>query len=210
MRSRTLSGHEEGVVERAGRMIGGSVEGLEVVVLGLHLGPLGDLVAHADEDVLDLPLGLGDEVQAPQRRRPAGKGDVDAVALEAPQPVPRLPTAPSAPRQPSPAPRRMRLPTLPTSGLCSGRQFRDGPQQLYQVRLTAQEAHPRVHELGQVGGARDAGHTFGVDGPQIGTRHLRPVWDRLSRDGSSFQADNPSGHQAVDCHRHALDSRLSS
>ena len=53
---------EERVVKRAGRMIGGRVQGFEVVVLGLDFRPLGYLVAHADEDVLDLPLRLGDQV----------------------------------------------------------------------------------------------------------------------------------------------------
>ena len=38
------------------------VEGLEVVPVGLHLGPLGDLEAEADEHVLEPLPGLGDEV----------------------------------------------------------------------------------------------------------------------------------------------------
>jgi len=74
--------HEEGVVQRPGGVIGGRVEGLEVVVLGLDFRPLGYLVTHADEDVLDLPLRLGDEVQAPQRRRPARKRDIYPLALQ--------------------------------------------------------------------------------------------------------------------------------
>ena len=55
--------HVEGVPHAAGRMGGGHVEGLEVVPVGLDLGPLGHRVAHADEDVLQLAAGLVDEVE---------------------------------------------------------------------------------------------------------------------------------------------------
>ena len=55
-------------------MVGRRVEGLEVVVLGLDLGPVGDLVAHADEDVLDLPLGLGDQMEMAQGEGAARAG----------------------------------------------------------------------------------------------------------------------------------------
>ena len=65
---------EEGVVQRSGRMIRGGVQGLEIVVLGLNLRAVGDLVAHAGEDVLDLTLGLGDQMQMPQGRAPTRAG----------------------------------------------------------------------------------------------------------------------------------------
>jgi hypothetical protein len=42
---------EERVLHLAGRVIGREVERVEVVPLGLGLGPLGDLVAHRDEHV---------------------------------------------------------------------------------------------------------------------------------------------------------------
>ena len=73
---------EECVVQRPRRMVGGRVECLEVVVVGLDLGTLGHLVAHADEDVLYLAPRRGDQVQMAQGQRAAGQGDVDAVTFE--------------------------------------------------------------------------------------------------------------------------------
>src|SRR5205823_7399758 len=56
------------------------VQGVEVVVDGLDLGPLDDGEAEPEEDVLELAPGLGDEVQAADGlRRVAGERDVDAV-----------------------------------------------------------------------------------------------------------------------------------
>ena len=46
-------------------MVGGDVEGLEVVPVRLGLGALGHGESHADEDVLQLGLGLGHEVEVP-------------------------------------------------------------------------------------------------------------------------------------------------
>ena len=43
--------HEEGVLHLPGGMVGREVQRVEVVPLGLDLGSLGDLVAHADEHV---------------------------------------------------------------------------------------------------------------------------------------------------------------
>jgi hypothetical protein len=63
-------------------VVGGDVEGLEVVPVGLDLGALGDPVAEADEDVDDLVGGPGDRVDGPPRRHPAGEGDVDPLGLE--------------------------------------------------------------------------------------------------------------------------------
>ena len=155
VRSKHALRDEEGVVQRAGRMIGRRVEGLEVVVLGLDFRPLGDLVAHADEDVLDLPLGLGDEMQTSQRRRPAGKGDVDAVALQPVQPTPGSPAPPCAPPELISRALRMRLPTLPTSGLCSAGKLRDAAEKKHEIRLPAQKAHADGLERGEIGGGRD-------------------------------------------------------
>ena len=47
---------EEGVLHLPGRVVGVEVERVEVEPLGLDLGPLGDLPAHADEHVGDLLL----------------------------------------------------------------------------------------------------------------------------------------------------------
>ncbi len=51
--------HEEGVLHFAGRVVRLEVQGVEVEPLGLDLGALGDLPAHADEDVPDAVLQQG-------------------------------------------------------------------------------------------------------------------------------------------------------
>jgi hypothetical protein len=59
------------------------VERVEVVVDRLDLGPLGDLVAKADEDVLDLAPRLRDQVQAPDGgQRIGGQRDINTVLLQ--------------------------------------------------------------------------------------------------------------------------------
>ena len=52
----------ERVLHAARRVVGRHVERLEVVPVGLDLGPFGDLEAEADEHVLEPLPGLGDEV----------------------------------------------------------------------------------------------------------------------------------------------------
>ena len=55
----------ERVLHRARRVPGQDVERLEVVPVVLDLGTLRDAVAHAHEDVFELALHLGDEVEVP-------------------------------------------------------------------------------------------------------------------------------------------------
>ena len=54
-------------------------ERVEVVPGVGHLGALVDLEAHAEEDVLDLALHLGQEVQPPAPERLAGQRDVEGA-----------------------------------------------------------------------------------------------------------------------------------
>ena len=70
----------EGVLEHPRRVPGRVVERGEVVVVVLDLGPLDDLVAEADEDVLDLAPGAGQRMQVaePHGRRP-GQRHVDRL-----------------------------------------------------------------------------------------------------------------------------------
>jgi hypothetical protein len=51
---------------RPRRVPGGEVEAVEVVVGGLDLAAVDDLVAEAEEDGLDLPADLGDQVRCPR------------------------------------------------------------------------------------------------------------------------------------------------
>ncbi len=64
---------EEGVLHLARRVVGVEVQGVEVEPLGLDLGALGDLPAHADEQVGD-PLRTSARCgwRAPSGRRPVG------------------------------------------------------------------------------------------------------------------------------------------
>jgi len=78
----TLLDDPEGVVGGARGVARRRVERREVVIVELDLGTLGDAVAEADEDVLDLAHGLGDEVLVAGRERLAGQGDVDALVCQ--------------------------------------------------------------------------------------------------------------------------------
>ena len=62
----------EGVLHVAGRVVRRHVEGLEAVVVVLHLAAVVDLVAHGDEDVLELLAHRGQGV-APARGRGRGR-----------------------------------------------------------------------------------------------------------------------------------------
>ncbi len=64
-------------------MARGDVERLEVVPVGLGFRTLGHGEAHADEDVLELGLGLGDEVQVAGSGPGQHLGQVEALGLEA-------------------------------------------------------------------------------------------------------------------------------
>ena len=63
----------------AGDVALGHVQLVEDVLDGLDLVAVDDLVAEADEDVLDLPADLRDRVEPAARDALAGKRDVDAL-----------------------------------------------------------------------------------------------------------------------------------
>ena len=162
VRSSTSSDDEEGIVQRARRVIGGCVERLEVVVVGLDLGTLGDLVAHADEDVLDLAARRSDQVQVAQRERTTRQRDVDAVAFERPDQFVGLEL-----RQPR-LERRLEFSLDKVAELADDRSFvggelGDASQQDGQLGLAAQEAHSDVLERRRIDRAVDRAHARGVD-----------------------------------------------
>ena len=68
---------EERVLHLPRRVVGAEVQGVEVEPLGLELGPLGDLVAHRDEDVGDALLQGG--AAGAGRRAAAGEGSVTST-----------------------------------------------------------------------------------------------------------------------------------
>ena len=70
------------IVERvAGGMLGGDIEGDEVVPFVLDLGAVGDGKAHSGEYLQQLVYGLGDDVALADSRRQAGQGDVYELAM---------------------------------------------------------------------------------------------------------------------------------
>jgi hypothetical protein len=71
--------HEQGVLHLAGRVVGRDVERVEVVPLGLDLGPLGDLVPHRDEHVRQLVGDHRDRVPGAGRGPVGRQGDVDPL-----------------------------------------------------------------------------------------------------------------------------------
>src|SRR5918999_6349752 len=65
-------------------MLRRGVQRVEVVKGQLCLRSLRDSIAHADEDVDELPRRLREGMQGADRRRVAWKGDVDALSLTSP------------------------------------------------------------------------------------------------------------------------------
>ena len=68
---------------RPGRVDEREVEGIEVVVSRLDLAAVDDRIAEAEEDVLELPPDLRDQVQVATANRGARDRDVDALLGEA-------------------------------------------------------------------------------------------------------------------------------
>ena len=69
---------EEGVLGVAGRMVGGEVEGFEVVEVGLDLRAEIGAVAEVVEDLHDLVHGLEEGVGDAWRANGSGEGDVNS------------------------------------------------------------------------------------------------------------------------------------
>ena len=63
-------------------MLGGDVERLEVVIIGLHLGRLDDLEAHRLQDAQALLDDLGERVESAGRGGAAGQRDIHAFLRE--------------------------------------------------------------------------------------------------------------------------------
>ena len=71
---------KERVLGVARRMIGGEIERLEVVPVGLHLRAGIDRIAHLPKDVLHLLAHDGDRMEMTQAGLAAGEGDVEGLA----------------------------------------------------------------------------------------------------------------------------------
>ena len=131
------------------------VERVEVVVDGLHLGPLHHGEAETEEDVFELAHRARQHVQPADRlRRRAGQRHVDAVGPRGRARAPRRPTAPRAPRSAPPAPAAPRWRPCRPRPLSAGSQLGDAAQQLRQLGLAAEVAHAQLLERLAGGGLR--------------------------------------------------------
>ena len=74
--------HVEGILHRAGRMVGRDVQRLEVVPVVLDLRAFGDTEPEAREDLDGLALDDRERVEAAQPRRAPGQAHVEPVGLE--------------------------------------------------------------------------------------------------------------------------------
>src|SRR5690606_14324983 len=71
--------HVEGVVHGSRRMVGGNIEGFEIVIVVFDLRPFGDVVADTGEEGRDPRQGAGYRVQAALLQRPPRQGHIDGV-----------------------------------------------------------------------------------------------------------------------------------
>ena len=161
------------------------VERVEVVVDEVDLGTLDAREPEAEEDVLDLAPGLGDEVQSADRLgRLAGERDVDPVAGEARVELAGLELARALLDE-----LLERLAGLvggaPDGAALLGRQLGDAAQQVRQLGLAAEVADAELLERRARGGAGDGCLGLGAkrsdavedahDAPTLAVRGARPV-----------------------------------
>ena len=148
---------EEGRARRARRVPRVESELVEVVLGRLDLAVVADLVAEAEEGVLDLAPRLRDRVQVPERERVAGEGDVDDLLGERTVELRALELcAASLERALEPvADAVQRHPALAIADLA---------ESLRELALAAEVADARLLELGGGRGACDRALCLGFQG----------------------------------------------
>ena len=172
----------EGVELRARRMAGIARQRVEVLPDGCDLGPVPDLVAHAEEDVLDLAPDLRQQVQPPAANRVAGNRDVETGAggrlVDETQQI----LLPRRHRLLEPRPDAVQEhPALPVA---------HGAERLGELRLAAEVLDARVVELRFRQSLRDGAQRFGfIRGP---TSHRGETIQ-----GSSFTFDGADNEAPV-------------
>jgi hypothetical protein len=139
------------------------VERVEVVVHGLHLGPLGDIEAEADEHVLDLAPCPREQVQAPEVSRRVGRErHVDAVGAQTGVELGGGETLGTS------GDRLLETLTRPVGRLAGGRALLDGQlgdraQQIGQLGLAPEVPDAHVLQRGGVAGPADRCARLGLD-----------------------------------------------
>src|SRR5262249_11788770 len=126
------------------------VEGelVEVVLGGLDLAVVADLVAEAQERVLDLAPRLRDRVQVPERQLVARERDVDDVLGERAAELGAVELVPARVERSL----ECRLQRVERD---AGLAVSNAPQRLREIALAAEEADARLVELGRIGSGRD-------------------------------------------------------
>src|SRR5207244_9060763 len=151
---------EEGRARRARRMPRVEGELVEVVLRGLHLAVFADLVAQAEERVLDLAPRLRDRVEVPERELVAGPGDVDDILGEGTVELGSLELG-AAPFE------RFLQPVAEGVENHAALAVADGAQALGELAPAAEEADAGALELGEVLGPRDRALGLGFEGFRI-------------------------------------------
>ncbi len=145
-------------------MRGVVVQRVEVVVDELDLGSLVDLEPQAAEHILDLPPRRGQQVQVTDRcGRVPGQRDVRAVAREAVAQLGRL-EIPGTRGDQRLEPLARLVGGLPDLPALRRLEVGDPAQEVRQLGLAPEEAHPQLLELGRGDGGADGRFGLGPDG----------------------------------------------
>ena len=148
---------EERVELAAGRVTVIHVQGLEVVPVGLDLGPFGDLETQPDEHVLESLPRLGHEVRVPPPRLARVLGQVETLRLDSRRERGVGELGPARLDRALDRPERL-VHGLAGDALVVDR--RQGPEpglQLRQVATLTQQAGPEHRDRVEVASSRDLG-----------------------------------------------------
>jgi hypothetical protein len=168
----------EGVLRRPRWVLGRVVERGEVVVLVLDLRPLQDREAEPDEDVLELPADLGDQVEMPGRQgRIAGQRDVDPILGQPRIELLRLEPLRALRQQGLEGPLDL-VGLLPDRAALVVRQVADRAEGLRELCLATQIADAHLLQLARAAGSGNGGFGLPAEVIEAGVRHRRPSYWR--------------------------------
>ena len=149
-----LPAHVERVLHVARGVVLRDVEGLEVVVVELDLGPLGDGEPHPGEHVHDLVVHLGERVEPARDDAAARERQVGPVGRQPGSPLDALQDGlPGLELRLDPRLRLVRL--APHERPLGGRQSRQGAQELGEAPALAEVLDPDLVEVPASGGPLD-------------------------------------------------------
>ena len=164
--------HVEGVLHAARGMVFGSVERLEVVVVGLNLGTASHRVAHAEEDVRDFVDDAANQMTCAHLLHTARKRDIHRFGVHLRHKLGRCKLCLARLK------RRLHSVTHFVGGFAHrgavfGRKLAHAAQICGQRAFLAQHAHAHSLELRRVGSLRDAVQRGGFQiGKLVDYRHV--------------------------------------